>query len=338
MRILLLVIFIVLSPMKHALSIEVPFGETAPDFTLKNIKGEEVSLKDFKGKIIALIYWKNDHDYSYKALDDYDGFFKMYRRRGVQFIGIAGETGDQEKIRRTVKDLKIKFPVLLDSNRTVLGSYGIRVYPTTMLIDRNGKLIHAIPGHPVLYNSILEGYLQYILGEINDEKLKAAISPQINKVDESEVMAEREYSLALKFHEVGLMSRAIKAVKRAIKYKPDMIKARNLLGFSYLQSKEADNAINEFQKAVDMDPGSFDAIAGIGMACLSQGEIDYAIKVLTDAVTLNKKSSMVYYELGKAYELKGDKDIALSMYKKSLRIAGEPLFFYQLKSQCRIVK
>jgi len=335
MRILLLVIFIVLSPMKHALSIEVPFGETAPDFTLKNIKGEEVSLKDFKGKIIALIYWKNDHDYSYKALDDYDGFFKMYRRRGVQFIGIAGETGDQEKIRRTVKDLKIKFPVLLDSNRTVLGSYGIRAYPTTLLIDRKGKLIHAIPGHPVLYNSILEGYLRFILGEINEEELKAAISPQKTKVDESEVMAEREYNLALKFGEVGLINRAIKTAKTSIKYKPDMIKTRNLQGFLYLKTNEPDKALVEFQKALDKDPGSYDAKAGIGMACLYQGEVDYAIKLLTEATKHNRKTSVVYYELGKAYELKGDKDMALSMYKKSLRVADEQLFFYQVNPQCR---
>jgi tetratricopeptide (TPR) repeat protein len=64
-------------------------------------------------------------------------------------------------------------------------------------------------------------------------------------------------------------------------------------------------------------------------------EIDYAIKVLKGALNLNNKSSMVYYELGKAYELKGNKDIALSMYKKSLQLAEEQLFLYQINSQCR---
>jgi tetratricopeptide (TPR) repeat protein len=335
MRILLLFILILLAPIHHALSIEVPFGETAPDFTLNNIKGEDVSLKDFKGENIALIYWKVDHNYSYKAIEDYGNIFKIYNKKGVKFIGISGETGDHEKVSKTVKDLKIKFPVLLDPNRTFLGSYGIRVYPTTLLIDRKGKLIHAIPGHPVLYNSILDGYLRYILGEINEEELKAVISPQKTEVDESEIMAEREYNLSLKFGEIGLTIRAIKTVKTAIKYKPDMIKARNLLGFLYLQSKEPDKAISEFQKALDIDPNSFDAMAGTGMACLSQGEIDYAIKVLTEAAKLNKKSSVIYYELGKAYELKDDKDTALSMYKKSLQIAEDQMFFYQVNSQCR---
>ena len=55
MRILLLLILVLLAPIHNALSIEVPAGETAPDFTLKNIKGEDVSLKDFKGKVIVLI-------------------------------------------------------------------------------------------------------------------------------------------------------------------------------------------------------------------------------------------------------------------------------------------
>jgi len=335
MRILLLFIFIFVAPLYHAHSIEVALGETAPDFTLKNIKGKEVSLRDFKDEVIVLIYWKDDHDYSYKALIDYGDFYTIYKKRGVQFIGIAGETSDFEKVSKIVKDLKIKFPVLLDSSRTVLGSYGIRVYPTTLLIDRKGKLIYAIPGHPVLYDSILDGYLRYILGDMNMEELKAAISPQKTKVDESEIMAEREYNLALKFGEIGLIDRAINTVKTANRHKPDMIKARNLLGFLYLQLKEVDNALIEFQIALDIDPNSFDAKAGIGMACLSKGEIDYAIEVLTEAAKLNNKSSVVYYELGKAYELKGDKDSALSMYKKSLQLEEEHLFFYQVESQCR---
>jgi len=335
MRILLLLILVLLAPIHHALSIEVPFGEPAPDFTLKNIKGKDVSLKDFKGKVIVLIYWEVDHNYSYKAIEDYGNFYKTYKSKGVKFIGIAGETGDHETVSRIVKDLKIKFPVLLDSSRTVLGSYGIRVYPTTLLIDRKGRLIHAIPGHPVLYNSILDGYLRYILGKINKEELKAAISPQKTKVDESEVMAERDYNLALKFGEVGLINRAIKSAEMALKHKPDIFKARNLLGFLYLQKKESDKAIAEFQKALDKNPASFDAKAGIGMACLSQGEVDYAIEVLTEAAKLNNKSSVIYYELGKAYELKGDKDIAHSMYKKSLQVTEEQLFFYQVNPQCR---
>jgi len=331
----LLFILVLLAPIHHVLSIEVPFGETAPDFTLKNIKGEDVSLKNFKGDNIVLIYWKDDKDYSYKSLIDYGNFYRNYKKRGVQFIGIAGDTGDYEKVDRIVKNLKIKFPVLLDSNRIFLGSYGIRVYPTTLIIDRKGNLIQAIPGHPVLYNFILDGYLRYVLGEINEEELKAAISPQKIKVDESEVMAERDYNLVLKFSEVGLINRAIKTAEMSLTYKSDIIKARILLGFLYLQTKESDKAISEFQKALDKDPDSFDAKAGLGMACLYKGEVDYAIDVLTEAAKLNNKSIMVYYELGKAYEMKGEKNNALSMYKKSLQIAEEQLFFYQINSQCK---
>ena len=335
MRILLLIILIVSAPLHHALSIEVPYGEAAPDFTLKNIEGKEVSLKDFKDRIIALIYWKDDHDYSYKALDDYNTFYKIYSKKGVQFIGIAGETDDHDKISRILNALKIKFPVLLDSNRSLLGSYGIRVYPTTLLIDRMGILIHAIPGHPVLYNSLVDGYLRYMLGEINEEGLKTAISPQKTAVDEAALMAERDYNLAVKFAEVGLLNRAVKTAEMSLTYKPDVIKARNLLGFLYLQTADPEKAIEEFQKALDNDPSSFDAKTGIGMACLHKGEADYAIEVLTEAAKLNNKSSVIYYELGKAHELKGDKDTALSMYKKSLQVTEEQLLLYQVHSECR---
>ncbi|UCH81048.1 MAG: redoxin domain-containing protein [Nitrospiraceae bacterium] len=335
MRILLLILSMLLAPLQYALSIEVPYGKTAPDFTLQNIEGADVSLKDFKDEVIAIIYWEVDHDYSYRALEDYRDIFRIYKRRGVQFIGIAADTGNQNKVSEAVTHLNIRFPVLLDSSRSVLGSYGIRVYPTTLLIDRKGKLVYAIPGHPVLYISMLDGYLQYILGDIPKEEIKAITSPQKTEADESELMAGRNYNLALKFSEAGLVNRAMKTAETAVRYKPDMIKARNLLGFFYLQTGKPDKAIQEFRKTLDTDPESFDAKAGIGMACLSQGEVDYAIQELTQAVKLDKKSSAVYYELGKAYELKGDKEKALGMYKKSLTIADDEMFLSQVDPRCR---
>ena len=43
-----------LNPISFA---QIEEGQTAPDFSLKNLQGETVSLKDFKGKIVVLDFW-----------------------------------------------------------------------------------------------------------------------------------------------------------------------------------------------------------------------------------------------------------------------------------------
>ena len=53
MRFLLILILLLIPVTAFSLSI----GETAPDFTLKDLEGKDVSLKDFKGKVVFINFW-----------------------------------------------------------------------------------------------------------------------------------------------------------------------------------------------------------------------------------------------------------------------------------------
>jgi tetratricopeptide (TPR) repeat protein len=299
-----------------AYGINIPVGAAAPDFFLKSLDGEFVTLEDYKGSILVFLYWNPEQERSLLAVDDWLDLFGKYREKGVGFISIIPEPENYEDVRKMVEEKKIGFPVMIDKGRKVFGSYEVRVYPSTVFISRDGKIAHDLPGHPLTYKSKTEGYLMYMLGEIGEEGLKDMLSPSNKAVDEALAAAEKKYNMALRYLESGLVELAVHSVKSSIEAKPDLIKSHILLGFLFIDMKEADDAVGAFKEALELNPDSHDAKTGLGGALILKGDIDGAIELLKEAARLNPYPQKAYYELGKAYELKGEKDKAAEMYRK----------------------
>ncbi len=311
-------VFLLLSPVAHADAIGIPTGSVAPDFTLNTIDGKPVSLNTYKGKIVVLVYWRPDQDRSVLSLQDNKDIFKTYKGKGVQVISLVSDSENRDEVQKIVKDNEIEFPVLVDTDRKLYGDYGIRVYPTTIIINKEGKVAYDISGHALSYKITLEGTLKFILGEIDEAKLKDMLFPHREEQDKSLLEAERRYNLALKFTEERLFDQAIETSKKSIEAKPNIAKSHVLLGFLLLETKESDKAIDEFNKALEIDPASHDAKTGLGGALILKGDIDKALEVLSVALEANPYPQMTYYELGRAYEMKGEKDKALELYRKAI--------------------
>jgi tetratricopeptide (TPR) repeat protein len=311
-------LFLILGPAIYADAIGIQTGENAPDFTLRSTEHKTLSLSEHKEKVVMLIYWRADQERSLRALEAGKEVYQKYRQKGVDVIGLVADSEDLEKVKKIIEDKSIGFPVLIDSGRLVYGSYGIRVYPTTMLIDREGKLSLAIPGHFLTFRAMLEGNIRFLIGEIDKSQMEEALSPLKKVKDKSELEAERKYNLAMKFTESGLIDQAITAAHGAVEAKPEIAKSHLLLGFLYLEVREAEKAEESFNKVLELNPRSHDARTGLGGSLILKGDVDNAIAILQKAAEINPYPQMTYYELGRAYEIKGDLSKAKDMYKKAL--------------------
>jgi tetratricopeptide (TPR) repeat protein len=310
-------IFLILfSPVSHAISI--PAGETAPDFNMTSLAGEHYSLSNNDGKVTALIYWRTEHKRSLLALKDANKVKAKLKNKDVRILSIIAGNDRQDLAKEVVDENGIGFPVIVDYGRQFYSDYGIRVYPTTVILDKEGVVVNTIPSHPLTYKKLFEGYVRKALGEIDETKLNEMLSPQSEEVDKTMLEALRLYNLAMKFTKSGMIELASDSVKKSIAAKPDMLKSHILLGFLYLELNEPDNALGTFKKALELDPNSNDAKTGLGGALIMKGKLDEAIEILREASVANPYAQMTYYELGKAYELKGEKDKSIEMYKKAI--------------------
>jgi peroxiredoxin/predicted negative regulator of RcsB-dependent stress response len=316
--IIFMILLTLLGPLSIAEAVEIKIGEEVPDFTLNAVEGGLVNLSEHRGQVVVLFYWRADQERSHVTVEDVKAVQEGYGGKGVEIIGIVADTEDMEAVKRVMKEKGAGFPVLKDTGRQIYGSYGIRVYPTTLIIDREGKLNKVIPGHAVTYQQRLEGQIRLVLGEIDDVQLQEALEPKREKKGAAELEAERKYNLALKFTESRLFDQAIEAAQGAVEAAPGVAKGHILLGFLYLEMKEADRAEEEFMKALELEPHSDDAETGLGRTMIMKGQAEKAIEVLTEAAGCNPDPHIAYYELGKAYDLKGEKDMAREMYRKAL--------------------
>lgn len=314
--ILSLVMFLLFTPASHAISVSA--GSAAPDFTAGSVDGKRISLHDYKGKIVVMIFWRTDQDRSVLALQDAKELLEKYKSKGMEVVSIMEESDNKEEALMVFKNKGIGFPLLIDIDRKIYSDYGVRVFPTTVILDRQGLVAYDIPSHPLTYKTKLRGYIKKLLGEIDESELEETLSPHKEEKDKSVLEASRLYNLALKFTESRIFDTAIDMAVKSVNANPEMMESRILLGFLYLEMKEADKALEAFNKAVELDPNSHDARTGLGGALILKGDYDRAIEVLNSAALANPYPQMTYYELGKAYELKGDKTRSSEMYKKSI--------------------
>jgi len=318
-----------------AYSIDISVGMDAPDFTLVSSEGKVVPLSDYKGNVLVLIYLRMDQDRSLQALKDGNDVFEQLKDQGVHVIGITSDTESVNIIHKIIVDYNIEYPLLLDWDRNVFGAYGIHVYPSTIIIDRSGKIAHSIPSHPLTYKTILEGHIRYVIGEIDEKKMLEIVSPKNEQVKSSVFLAIREYNLALKFTEERLFDMAVNAVTKSIEADKGLAQSHILLGFLYLEENETDKAFAEFNEALKLDPHSHDAKTGLGGALILKNDIDNAIELLTEAASANPYPEMTYYELGRAYEIKGEDSTAKEMYKKALQKIIHKKVLPSAVSRCR---
>ena len=329
---LLLALIFLISPASNAIG--VPIGEKAPDFSLLSPEGEVASPYKFRGKILVLIFWRTDQKRSLLALEDANELLEKYEKKGMRVITAIQDSDNVEEAKKIISDIG-NLPLYVDKDREAYGDLGVRVFPTTILIDKEGVIAYDIPSHPVSYKIKLQGYFRKLIGEISEEEMKTAISPEQKVKNEAALEATRRYNLALKFIEMRLPDQAIDAAIKSVEAKPDMIKSLILLGFLYLNVNEADKALDAFDKALKIEPGSNDARTGRGGALVLKGEADKAIEILSEAAVANPYPQRTYYELGKAYELKGNKDKSMEMYKKAIEKIVQKKILPSSVSKCQ---
>jgi tetratricopeptide (TPR) repeat protein len=293
-----------------------------------------VSLSDFAGKIVVIIYWRTGQDRSTMAIKDVQDILLRYKDKELQVLGLIADDENQEAVQQILIDNAIDFPVLIDPDRQVYGAYGIRVSPMTVIIDKGGKLAYDLPGHSLTYKSVLEGHVRYVLGEIDEKEMQEMVSPHNLRIEESVLQAHRQYELAMKFAEIRFFDQSMEAANKSIEAERNFAPSHTLLGFLYLEGNEINKAYKEFDIALELDPGSNDAKTGLGAVLIIQGRIDSAIELLNIAAATNPYLEITYYELGRAYELRGERDMALELYKKAAEKFIKKRILPSLISKC----
>jgi thiol-disulfide isomerase/thioredoxin len=114
----------------------------APDFTLQNLKGEEVSLSDFKGKYILINFWGTWCKWCDVEMPSLD---KLNNENDDLVVLAVNVMEDESKVKEYIENGEYEFEVVLDEEGEVAQVYYVNSFPTSIFVDKEGYLIGGVP-------------------------------------------------------------------------------------------------------------------------------------------------------------------------------------------------
>ncbi|MES9947478.1 MAG: TlpA disulfide reductase family protein [Candidatus Thiodiazotropha sp.] len=123
----------------------------APSLVLKDINGKLVKISDLKGKTVLLNFWTT---WCPPCIEEMPSLIRLKEAMNQSdFVILAINVEESERrVSKIAARLKLNFPVLLDPSRVAANAWEVKVFPSSFLVDGQGRLRYKAIG-PVEWDS-----------------------------------------------------------------------------------------------------------------------------------------------------------------------------------------
>ena len=168
-----------------------PFPAT-PDFAPGTwINTDPLTIKGSRGRVMLIEFWTFGCYNCRNTLPYVKGWYERYGSNGLIVVGVHSPEFDEEKkienVRREVKSLGIRFPVVTDNEYVTWKAFKVEAWPTIFVLDKTGRVRWSHVGEGAYDQT--EQIIQKLLEEqdktsqtINGEK--PIMTDTVNKTDE----------------------------------------------------------------------------------------------------------------------------------------------------------
>ncbi|SDG61220.1 Peroxiredoxin [Pedobacter terrae] len=159
---------------EHKYDIEKPGaldGVQAPDFSAETIVGKSVSLASLKGKVIVLNFWFIACKPCKLEVDPLNEIVDKYKNKDIVFLSIAREK--QEDLLQYLAANTFDFQTIADPKAFIAGDvFHILGYPTTIVIDRIGKIRYYSLGGKINEDAVRADFKRELIPVIDEHLSK----------------------------------------------------------------------------------------------------------------------------------------------------------------------
>jgi thiol-disulfide isomerase/thioredoxin len=126
-----------------------------PDVTLKDLDGKDLSLSQYKGKVVLVNFWATWCEPCQVEIPWLIEMQQKYAAKGFTVLGIAMDEEGSKVVTPWVKNERfdvngsksqMNYPIVIGNDATADKFGGLLGYPTSILVTRDGKVIKRITG------------------------------------------------------------------------------------------------------------------------------------------------------------------------------------------------
>src|ERR1700690_1025282 len=136
--------------------------KAAPDFTLQDSTGTSIRLSDFKGRVVLLDFWTTWCQPCKIEIPWYREFVKEHEG-GLVVIGVSLDDDGWKSVRPFIKKYKVDYPIVMGADSMAKQFINTEFLPTTLLIDRTGKI--AVNNIGIIDKEVFEKEIRTLLDE-----------------------------------------------------------------------------------------------------------------------------------------------------------------------------
>jgi peroxiredoxin len=112
----------------------------APDFALKDADGKTVRLSDYRGKVVLVNFWATWCGPCKIEIPWFMDFERSHKDKGFAVIGVSMDEEGWDVVKPYVNRMAINYRIVLGDDNVAQSFGGVDALPTTLLIDREGRV------------------------------------------------------------------------------------------------------------------------------------------------------------------------------------------------------
>jgi peroxiredoxin len=118
-------------------------GTQAVDFDLEDMKGNKIKQSQLKGKVVVMNFWFIECKPCVMEMPELNELVTEFTGKEVIFLAFA--VNKKEQLKKFLKKTEFKYKVL-PNGQSVSDSYGVKGFPTNLIIDQNGIIQYVSTG------------------------------------------------------------------------------------------------------------------------------------------------------------------------------------------------
>jgi peroxiredoxin len=113
--------------------------QPAPDFTLQRAEGGNLRLVEQRGQVVLINFWASWCGPCRVEMPHLNRLHDKYKAGGFMVLGVNIDDDPRHGAATAVR-WGLRFPVLLDASKAVTRRYDLGAMPSTVLVDRDGRI------------------------------------------------------------------------------------------------------------------------------------------------------------------------------------------------------